>query len=99
MSFLKIKDPSKRDKLSLNVSKPRKKFKMIFSQNDWMNNHFVKISEKSLNQLQNNNKCRRKMLFPNLNFFRKQSKIHQRCKHSFGDHRLKHFMNFLLHLI
>jgi len=34
---------------------------MIFAQSDWVNNHFTKILEKSLNQLQNNNKSRRKI--------------------------------------
>jgi len=51
MSFLKIKDPQKRDKLVAEYLKNKKKFKIIFAQNDWVNNHFMKILEKSLNQL------------------------------------------------
>jgi len=34
MSFLKITDPSKRDKLVAAFIKTNKKFKMIFAQND-----------------------------------------------------------------
>ena len=69
MSLLKIKDPSKRDKLVAEYLKTKKKYKMIFAQHDWVNNHFTKILEKSLNQLQNNNKSRREILFPNFNLF------------------------------
>ena len=29
--------------LLLNISKPRTKFRMIFAQNDWVNNHFTKM--------------------------------------------------------
>ena len=34
-------------KLLLNISKPRKKLKIIFAQNDWVHNHVTKILEKS----------------------------------------------------
>jgi len=50
MSFVKIKDPSKRDKLVAEFIKTKKKFKMIFAQNDWVNNHFMKILEKYSSQ-------------------------------------------------
>ena len=50
MSFLKIKDPSKRDKLVAEYLKTKKKFKMIFFQNGWVDNHFTKILEKYSNQ-------------------------------------------------
>jgi len=50
MSFLKIKDPLKRDKLVAEYLKTKKKFKMIFSQNDEVNNHFTKILGKYSSQ-------------------------------------------------
>ena len=50
MSFLQIKDPSKRDKLVAEYLKPRTKFKKIFAQNDLVNNQFTKILEKYSSQ-------------------------------------------------
>jgi len=41
MSFLKVKGLSKRDKLVAEYLKTKIKFRVIFAQNDWVNNHFT----------------------------------------------------------
>ena len=45
-----VRDKENVTNLSLSLSKPKKKFKMIFAQNDWVNNNFTKILGKNSSQ-------------------------------------------------
>jgi len=99
MSFLKIKDPSNRNKLVAEYLKTKKKIQDDFC-SERLGEHslyedFGKIFKPITKQQQKSSED----IISKLNLFQKQSKIHQRCKHCPGDHRLKHFMNLLFQLI
>jgi len=99
MSFLKIKDPSKRDKLVTEYLKTKNKIQEDFRSERLGEQSLYEDFGKIFKPITEQQKKSSEKLFPNLNLFRKRLKIHQRCKHWPGDRWLKHFLNLLFKLI